>query len=187
MIYYPTHIEVKGVEYPINQHWRVGLECTNVIEDKELTDQERAVEIIVLVLGDIPDSVLLDPETLDKVTQYLLCEKEPSKTTQKRVMDYNQDMTVIWSSIKADYGVDIFTDNINWYEFNNMIEGLTGKTALMQRIEIRLMNAAEEKDPKRKKAILDAQKQVALKGIDDEPDIDDKTLEFLRATGRQVK
>lgn len=185
MIGYPTHINVQGVDYPINQGWKIGLEAIDVIESKELTDVERAVQLVTLILGDIPDEVLLAEETLNKVVKYLECENKPAKENQEKAMDYKQDLYAIWSSIKAHYSIDIFKDDVNWYELNHMIEGLPEKSALMERVKIRTYDMSEVKDPKQRKKIREAQKVFALEQTE-EVEIDEKTKAFLQATGREV-
>lgn len=185
MIGYPTHLNIGGVDYPINQGWKIGLACIDVIEDSQLTDVERAVQLVVLLLGDVSDDVIMAEETLKKVIQYLECENKPSKSNQKKAMDYHQDIYAIWSSIKAHYSIDIFNDDVNWYELNHMIEGLPEKSALMERVHIRTYDMSEVKDPKQRKKIREAQKAFALDGVD-EIEIDDKTKAFLQATGREV-
>lgn len=185
MIGYPTYINIQGEDYPINQSWRVGLEAIDVIEDKELSDTARAIQLIVLILGDVPDEVLLADETLDKVIKYLECENKPAKKQQVKAMDYKQDIYVIWSSVKAHYNIDIFKDSVNWYELNHMIEGLPMRSALMERVKIRTYDMSEVTDPKQRKQIREAQKALAL-DQHVEVQYDDNTKAFLRATGREV-
>lgn len=184
MIGYPTHINVKGVDYPINKDWQVGLLAMDVINDVQLSDVERAVQLVVLVLGNVPDEVLLDQEALNKVIKYLECERKPVKKKQKKAMDYKQDIYPIWSSIKAHYGLDIFNDDVNWYELNNMIEGLPQDSALMEIVKIRTYDLRDASDNKQRQKIREAQKELALENK--EIEIDDKTKAFLKATGREV-
>ena len=186
MIGYPTHLNIGGVDYPINQGWKVGLNCVDVIEDNNLSDVERAVQLTVLLLGDVPNNVLLADETLPKVIQYLQCENKPSKPNQEKAMDYKQDIYAIWSSIKAHYGIDIFEDDVKWYELNHMIEGLPEDSALMERVKIRTYDMSEVKDPKQRRKIREAQKAFALEQTK-EVEYDEKTKAFLEATGREVE
>lgn len=185
MIGYPTHIHIGGVDYPINQGWQIGLEAIDVIEDANLSDVERAIQLVVLILGDVPDEVLLAQETLDKVVKYLECENKPAKKNQQKAMDYKQDLYAIWSSIKAHYNIDIFKDDVNWYELNHMIEGLPEKSALMERVKIRTYDMSEVTDPKQRRKIREAQKAFALEDTR-KVEYDEKTKAFLRGLGEEV-
>ena len=157
----PTHISINGHEYEINTSWQAGVECTRLIADTNIDDTERSIRVIVTLLGE--DAPYMEQETLDKVTQYMQCEKDTKSDGSDPVLDYTVDNIAIWSSIKAQYGVDLNKDSVTWYEYNHMIEGLSGKSRMMEIVQLRQYDLREVKDPKERAKIKKAQDSVRLK------------------------
>ena len=159
---YPTEIEVNGRTYKINTDYRVALACFKAIEDDSINDTERALAIITLLLG--KDVRYKDyEECLNKCAIYLRCGKEENDDINEADMDYLQDEEIIRTSIRQCYHENINEKYLHWWEYNELIEGLTEETALSQIRELRSYDLSDETDEKRKKQIQKAKNRVALK------------------------
>ena len=159
---YPTEIEVNGRTYKINTDYRVALACFKAIEDDSINDTERALAIITLLLG--KDVRYKDyEECLNKCAIYLRCGKEENDDINEADMDYLQDEEIIRTSIRQCYHENINEKYLHWWEYNELIEGLTAETALSQIRELRSYDLSDETDEKRKKQIQKAKNRVALK------------------------
>ena len=159
---YPTEIEVNGITYKINTDYRVALACFKAIEDDSINDTERALAIITLLLG--KDVRYKDyEECLNKCAIYLRCGKEENDDINEADMDYLQDEEIIRTSIRQCYHENINEKYLHWWEYNELIEGLTEETALSQIRELRSYDLSDETDEKRKKQIQKAKNRVALK------------------------
>ena len=133
---YPTEIEVNGRTYKINTDYRVALACFKAIEDDSINDTERALAIITLLLG--KDVRYKDyEECLNKCAIYLRCGKEENDDINEADMDYLQDEEIIRTSIRQCYHENINEKYLHWWEYNELIEGLTEETALSQIRELR--------------------------------------------------
>lgn len=160
---YPTKMEANGHIYPINTDYRYALACLRAINDTTITDLERYEAVQTILLG---ENVLEEDEKIlrHKIELYLRCGKEENTSTDEIDMDYFQDESLIRTSIKQVYhGLDINKENMHWYEYNELISGLTEECLLNRIRDLRNYDLSEEKDEKRKKKISEAQQRVALK------------------------
>lgn len=160
---YPTKMEVNGKIYNIDTDYRTALSCFEAINDTEIKDIERAIAVVTLLLG---KEVPLDDikEALSKCAVYLRCGKEENPNLEDIDMDYFQDATAIKTSIRQCYHLDLNKEkNVHWWEYNELIEGLTEETLLSKIREIRTYDLSQETDRKRREQIKKAKDFYALK------------------------
>lgn len=160
---YPTKIEANGRIYDINTDYQIALDCFKAIEDDAINDTERALAIITLLLGKNVNAN--DYEIcLEKCAVYLRCGKKENDDIDKADMDYFQDETYIRASIRQCYHLNLNKEKyIHWWEYNELIEGLTEETVLNKRRELRNLDLNEIQDEKYRKELKKAQEKIALK------------------------
>ena len=160
---YPEYATIDGVDYKIDTDFRTALRCFDIIEDDEIDDYERAIAIIYLLFDFIPKEEEVE-KFLDKVKIYLQCGKTDEEEQQtKKDMDFKQDYGLITSSFMSDYRMDLSKENLHFWHFITLLEGLTEKCSLNRVRELRTYDLSDEKDEKRKRKIQEMQKKVALK------------------------
>jgi len=158
---YPKYAKVDGMKYPINTSFTVALKCFDVVNDDSISDTERTLAIIYLLFGFIPRDNL--DKFLNIAINYLQCgESKKEQSTNKKDMDFNYDMKYIISSFMSDYHIDITETDMHFYQFINLIKGLTEKCSLTRVREIRNYNLNEIKDPKFRSQMARAQEELAL-------------------------
>ena len=165
---YPQYVKVGDKKYKINTDFRVAIECDRIARDETIGDYERVLAIIYKLFG---DEGIDNPQDYEKLLElgkkYLLCGKEPSDEEQD--MDFTQDYGYIWASIYGDYhGLDIDKENIHWWRFMELLEGLSnselGDCCVLNRIRnLRNYDTREIKDNKERQKIEEAKQRVALK------------------------
>lgn len=163
---YPTQMEANGHIYNINTDYRIALACFKAINDTEISNLERFYAIETLLLG---DNVLEQDEPIleKKISLYLRCGKEENVNEDERDFDYLQDEVEVRTSIRQCYNnLDISKlDYLHWYEYNELISGLTNDSLINKIRELRSFDLSEISDEKRKQKIIEAQQRVALKEI----------------------
>lgn len=168
---YPEYVEVEGKRYKINTDFRVAIECNRIAEDDSIGNLERAMAIIYTLFGDeginTPDHY---EKLLELAQKYLLCGNEfDNNSNEKPDMDFIEDYGYIWASMMSDYnGLDIDKENIHWWKFNELLNGLSnsemGNCCVLNRIRnLRTFDVSQIKDHKEKEKIIKAKKQVQLK------------------------
>lgn len=160
---YPTKMEVNGKVYDIDTDYKTALACFEAINDTEIKDIERAIAVVTLLLGkDVPIEDIKD--ALTKCAIYLRCGKEENPDIKDIDMDYFQDEVAIKTSIRQCYHFDLNKEkHVHWWEYNELIEGLTEETLLSKIREIRTYDLSQETDRKRRDQIRKAKEFYALK------------------------
>ncbi|PKM64787.1 MAG: hypothetical protein CVU96_01000 [Firmicutes bacterium HGW-Firmicutes-20] len=161
MIQYPEVAEIDGVEFRINTDYRVALQCMAISENAAISDLERSTAICILLFGmDVP----VTQSAVDMAQKYLQC----GKTTEEQLasnkdMDFEQDADFITASFMSDYHVDLSKAEMHWWQFVQLISGLTEHSILSKVRDIRNYNVHDLPDEKSKQRMRRAQQQVALK------------------------
>ena len=167
---YPEYAEINDKRYKINTDFRFAIECQDIATDENISDYERALAIIYKLFGDdgIDDFNNYD-KLLEIATKYLSCGKEVDNKNEEPDMDFVQDKGYIESSFKYDYKYNPYElEYLHWYEFYNDLSNLSnsemGNCCVLNRVRnLRNYDTKEIKDPKERKKVEEAKKQVALK------------------------
>lgn len=158
---YPEFTNIDGGRYPINTDFRVGIRCFEVINDVGICDEERALAIIYLLFGFVPEDDKMRA-FLEKATLFLQCGESPKEEQRHPDMDFSLDMKYISSSFMSDYRIDLRNAHLHWWQFCELIQGLTEDCILSRVRNIRNQNLADIKDNKMRMQIARAQQAVAL-------------------------
>lgn len=161
----PEYAKIGEKLYKINTDFKVALRCEQVSQDDTIDDTERALAIIYLLYG---EEGLNNPkdyeELLKKGTIFLNCGKEPTRDKEEPDMDFEQDKAYIKASFYTDYNIpDIYNENMHWYEFVTLMNGLKEDCVLNRVREIRNYDTSGIKDNKTLTQIMKQKQSVALK------------------------
>ena len=167
---YPKYVKVNDKKYEINTDFRIAIECNRIAEDTSIGDFERALAIIYKLFGDEGINAQDDYERLlELAIKYLSCGKEVSgSSSEESDMDFIEDMDYIEASFMSDYGIDLPSEEMHWWKFMKLMNGLSnsemGNCCVLNRIRnLRNFDTKDIKDQKEKERIEKAKKQVALK------------------------
>ena len=167
---YPKYVKVDGKEYKINTDFRVAIECNRIAEDTSIGDFERVLGIIYTLYGEEGMNDYNHYEKLlELAIKYLSCGKEViGNNNEKPDMDFVEDMDYIEASFMSDYNIDLSKEEMHWWKFYKLINGLSnsemGNCCVLNRIRnLRNFDTKDIKDQKEKERIEKAKKQVALK------------------------
>lgn len=192
---YPEYAKIGDKKYKINTDFRVAIECQSIATDESISDYERSLAIIYKLFGDDGINDFNNYEKLLEIAiKYLDCGKEiePSKNNEEPDMDFKQDMDYIEASFMSDYNIDLTNTNMHWWKFYNLINGLSnsemGNCCVLNRVRnLRNYDTKEIKDPKERKKVEEAKKQVALKKEHKKREFSDKEKqnmeEFYKSIG----
>lgn len=167
---YPEYVEVEGKKYKINTDFRVAIRCNDIAQDETIGDYERALAIVYMLFGDEGIDTPNHYETLLKLAKkYLSCGKElDTEINGKPDMDFVEDYSYIKTSFRSDYGINLDKENMHWWEFFDLMNGLSnselGNCCVLNRIRnLRNFDTKDIKDSKERQKIEKAKQQVALK------------------------
>lgn len=165
---YPEYVEVNNKKYKINTDFRVAIKCNEIAQDESIGNYERALAIIYILFGeDALNDYESHNELLQLAQQYLSCGKEVTNEEEPD-MDFIEDYAYIKTSFRSDYGINLDKENIHWWEFWNLMNGLSnselGNCCILNRVRnLRNYDVSEIKDDKERQKIIKAKKDVELK------------------------
>lgn len=162
---YPEYAKVGEKLYKINTDFKVAIRCEKVA-NSDIGDTERALAIIYLLYG---DDGLKNPQDykglLEKATTYLRCGQDQEEIeSSEKDMDFEQDKSFIKASFYTDYGIkDIYDQEMHWWEFIDLMNGLKDDCVLNRVRNIRNYDTSGIKDPKLQREWQKQKRAVALK------------------------
>lgn len=160
---YPEYALIDNKKIKINTDYRVALACIRAINDDDITDVERAFAVISLLFG-AETEIENTEEALKKASLYLCCGKKDNGINKDIIMDFQQDEEYIRTSIRTDFGINLNeVEYMHWWEYNELIHGLTENCIMSKIIGIRTIDESDYKDPKTLRKIREAKKSVELK------------------------
>lgn len=165
---YPTKIEVNEHIYNVNTDYRIALACLKAVNDKELTDLERLYAIEGLL---IDDDIFPEDENIlkEKIAFYLRCGNNENVSDDEIDMDYFKDEAIIKTSIRQCYHMNLNDyDYLHWWEYNELISGLTNETILNRVRELRKYDLSQIKDPVEREKMRKAKEHVSLEEYEEQ-------------------
>ena len=160
---YPEYANINGKEYKIDTDYNVALECFKIADDDSITDYERVLAVSYLLFGVVPDDEELN-DFVNKAKLYLQCGKTREEQEEnKKDMDFIQDRSYINSSFMSDYKVDLSKTDLHFWQFIELLEGLTENCSLNRIRDLRNYDLSEIKDAKQRNKIEKLKKKFALK------------------------
>ena len=158
----PSKARIDGKDYPINTDYNVALRCFDVIDDPDIGDTERALAVIFLLFGVVPDNHA--DEFLQAAQKFLSCgDPQEEHQARKKDMDFRQDERYIAASFRSDYGIDLqHLEHMHWWEYCMLINGLTDQCVLNRVRDIRNFDLSTLSDPRSRQDMAEAQERVRL-------------------------
>ena len=161
---YPEYLEVNGKKFKINTDFRLALKCDEIFRDTSIGDYEKTLAIIYILLGDAGlEAKEYYNEFVSLLTKYLSCGKAHQNDNEEMpTMDFKQDEGYIKTSFMSDYGKDLDKIEMHWWQFHDLLEGLTENCVLSRVRAIREEPLSGKKGAERQK-LEKAKKMVELK------------------------
>ena len=165
---YPEYAKIDGERYKLNTSFKTALKCLEIINDSSIGDSERAMAIIYKLFGFIPegDESLLR-KFLEKAQIFLEAGQKAEGGAGKRVFDHNKDFPFVSASFASDYHIDLSKEDVHWWRYCELLNGLTESCALSNVIKIRQYDLKEVKDSKLRNTIADLQERFSLEDEED--------------------
>lgn len=160
----PTTLEIDGKEYGIRTDFRVVLIIFQALNDPDLTEDEKNMVILCSLYEEVPENA---QEALNKAVWYM-DGGQTFKSSEKRVMDWEQDEQMIFSAVNKVAGFETRTkEYIHWWTFlgffNEIEEGLfsTVVNIRKKRNQGKKLDKTEEEFYKRNRELVNLKKRLS--------------------------
>lgn len=149
----PETVSVDGRLYSIHTDFRNWVRFEILMLDHSVPMQKKIIDILKLVYVDSLPPTLRDA-LYEAVVFYSRAEggKEcaEEKKKGKQVYSFAQDDEYIYAAFLAQYGIDLQSADLHWWQFKAMFAGLSEENKIIKIMEYRSINLAEIKDKNQK-------------------------------------
>lgn len=175
----PKEIYISSLKYKINYDFRYGLLFEEIMNNHDLTDQEKITLAINLYL----DNQYIEDygEAIKEIFDFYLCydyvEAKESKK-QNPVFSYEEDAGLIFAAFKEVYNIDLVEEKIHWFKFRALFDALPDTCQFRKVVGYRAIEIKTDMLPSEQKFYREMKKIYALK---DNRTQEEKELDFANA------
>ena len=159
----PDRVTVNGKQYKCDFDFRNILRMMDIMQREDLLPESRdflCVRCVCRISHRMP------PRTVSEIyngINALLFEKAPEGDS-KRITSFEQDAGLIRSAFRQEYGIDLFRENLHWFEFTELLQNLPEGNRYEEVLGIRSrpLPAPTKYNAKEREWLLKAKAQCAL-------------------------
>lgn len=159
----PRHVTAGGKRYKVNLDFRNVLRMMDELDREDILPQAAQYLALKCVMRRVPKNTA---EVLKAVTQVCFSSGKKRKSGDgKRLTSYTQDAGVIRAAFLQTYGIDLWTADLHWLQFRDLMEGLPSegsRYAEIISIRGRPMPKPTKYNADERKWLIDAKKAYAL-------------------------
>ncbi len=141
--------------YRIDPDFRTVLACLRRLADP---DREGTAKLIYLArrffLG-------VPPPDADCLFSAFVSGNDVKEPEGPPLLDFERDAGVLYASFRQQYGVDLLRASLHWYEFRELLAGLTEATPFGARVRLRALDESRVA-PEDRPAVRRMKEQVAI-------------------------
>lgn len=179
--------------FPIDTDFGIGIQIMQILEDEQLTQQERIGTALSLlyIIEDKDGNPLPIPDidtAIDGLKWFLTdwYHDGENKNDKVKVTDYDIDQWRIYSAFRQHYGINLQTDSLHFWEFMGLLTTLPPDCAYRQVIDIRCKKITSNMSTEEKNALKEAKKIYALDAVEEDLTDDEKEAveAFMKLVGK---
>lgn len=190
----PRTIDVSGRKVAINTDFRTWIKYEEIMLKEDEKAQSQVLEAIDACLAE--DLIMTSLDELEILFDGFLWfyslgkktdgiskikeedEKESEFTNSSLVYSFEHDWAYIYSAFMECYNINLLTDNLHWWEFKSLFEGLNQKCLFSRIMSFRSMKITSKMSKDEKKFYRTMKKIYALP---DERTVEEKENSFARS------
>lgn len=132
----PTHIEAGGRRYRIDTDFRNVIRMNEIMARVDLTDEARDWLALRCMMRHPPRRRDRQIEALKALREMLFSTKRGG-VDEKKITDIEQDAELIFAAFLQEYGVNLWRDQLSWFEFTALLAGIAEGTRYSDVLTIR--------------------------------------------------
>lgn len=156
--------------FPIDSDFQTGIQLWQILEDETLSEYERVNMCLSLLFLDQDDNGnpvdLPDFDVACKGLQWFLSEwfkDRTDNTDHTKITDYDIDQWRIYSAFRAQYGINLNTEKLHFWEFMGLLNTLDD-CAFTRVADIRQRKFSPGMKTEERKALIKLKAKYSLTG-----------------------
>ena len=151
----PRSIRIGDIDYPIRTDFRTWIKVESILKDSNIPDGFK-LSMIYIICDLFYGNKDISTESIDAVFDGIFSfwrmykpVNEKIKTSHDIAYSYDNDFDLIVSAFKQQYGINLFSDDMHWFEFKSLFDGLSESTMFRKIVGYRTVDLS--KVPKEQK------------------------------------
>lgn len=178
----PSFVCIDGEKFEINTDFKVYLSLESIIFDNSVSVYRRTAKILALCYKKLPSSLDGALEALmefyaggsDMQKKY-----DDGRKDNGRVLSFEEDAPYILSSFLTEYGINLLTAHLHWWEFLALLKGLRPSCRLCEVIKYRTVDLSKIKNREQRKFYARQKRLYALKRFEGDDEIAENLLKIF--------
>ena len=167
----PTSFNVEGIEYEFNSDFRTSILFCLLMQDVELTEEEKILQGLQLYYPEIPSNI---EEAYKKILYFYSRGKDIEdnkkvkqgkrifKRNNNKAYDFETDSDLIFSAFMTQYHINLNRENLHWWEFMSLFNSLKDDTEIVKIMNYRTIDVNSIEDKKERKTYKQLQDYYSL-------------------------
>lgn len=151
----PRSIRIGDIDYPIRTDFRTWIKVESILKDSNIPDGFK-LSMIYIICDLFYGNKDISTESIDAVFDGIFSfwrmykpVNEKAKISHDIAYSYDNDFDLIVSAFKQQYGINLFSDDMHWFEFKSLFDGLSESTMFRKIVGYRTVDLS--KVPKEQK------------------------------------
>ena len=148
----PQSVIVEGKAYDINTDFRVWVQICSYMESDEFSYEDKILKLLCdAYTRELPPHL---DSAIDALFDFMVQGKVRESSNGgacEKVIDFYLDEGLIYAAFMQQYGIDLYSQNLHWWSFINLLNSLDENTAFMKIVGYRGMNCDAIKNKELKK------------------------------------
>lgn len=157
----PDSITVEGKKYAVNTDFRVWIKFGEMMSSAASSSEKLFSAIVLCFDKDRSRQLPSDPAAaLEALCDFYACGKlnsggkKPGRNRggkKDRVFSFSEDWGYIYAAFLSEYGMDLFSERLHWYQFMALLESLSEESRFMKILAYRTVQPENTADSARRK------------------------------------
>lgn len=156
----PISVFVNEKEVEIKTDFRSWIKFSNICQDRTIKSSKNRIKLIfkAVVNGNL-EGIDLE-ELINTLFSFYKLNKQikqvpKSMQAKEEPYSFDCDWDLINASFKQEYGIDILSADMHWFQFKGLLDSLSEKTPLMRAIGYRTVDLSKIKDRETRKQLAE--------------------------------
>lgn len=172
--YLPTSFSIDNKKYEFNYDFRTSILFCLLMQDTELTEEQKILQGLQLYYPEIPDNV---EEAYEKILYFYSRGKDIEdnkkvkqgkrifKRNNNRAYDFEVDANLIFSAFMTQYNINLNRENLHWWEFMSLFNSLNDTNEIVKIMNYRTIDINSIEDKKERKTYKQLQDYYSLENV----------------------
>lgn len=152
----PKSIRIGEINYSIRTDFRTWIKVESILKDSNIPD-EMKLSMIFVICDLFYGNENIANENIDAVYDSIFSFwrlykpiNVKAKVSHDIAYSYDHDFDLIVSAFKQQYGVNLFSDDMHWFEFKALFDGLGENTMFKKIVSYRTVDLSKVPKEQRK-------------------------------------